>query len=131
MRAKFVNESIGGDYSEAFFKMDKFMPDDAQPEFYEILNNKSLSPSEKISELASFIDENVQDEERMYHLFPRKGSTEAFAAYIIEKMSLHDDNEDRDAEEYPEEDETEDEEEEESGVPDYYPESGVGDWNWR
>lgn len=43
------------------------------------------------------------------------------------KNSEEDDFEDDEDEEY----EDDDEEEEESGVPDHYPESGVGDWSWR
>ena len=54
------------------------------------------------------------------------------------KNSEDDDYDDEEDEEFEDEDdEFEDEddnfedEEEESGIPDHYPESGVGDWNWR
>jgi len=41
------------------------------------------------------------------------------------------DDDDFEDEDIDDEDEDIDDEDEESGVPDHYPESGVGDWNWR
>lgn len=49
------------DYSEAFFNLDKFMPDDEdiQNEYYSILDDTSMTDEEKIKELTSFFYEYI------------------------------------------------------------------------
>ena len=66
-------------YNEAYFKIDKFMPDDKdiQDEFYKIIDEK------KVDELVEFIENNVNDEERMYSYFPENGTILEFANHII------------------------------------------------
>jgi len=76
--------SIEGDYAEAQWKMDKFMPDDfdLQSEFYEILDDETKSKEEKIEELIEFFG-NYADEETAMHYFPKNGTLEGFVEYIV------------------------------------------------
>ena len=81
-----LNESDkSDDYTEAHWKMDKFMPDDPflQTEFYEIIDDEEHSKEEKIEELINFFNEYA-DEEIMHRYFPKNGTIEGFATYIIE-----------------------------------------------
>ena len=85
----YENEEEGFDgYEEAAYKFDKFMPDDPeiQDEYYEILDSEDLEDEEKIEELAAFIEDNCEDEERMYSYFPKDGTIEEFAAYLVEQQ---------------------------------------------
>jgi hypothetical protein len=87
MRAKIINESMfEPGYAEAEWKMDKFMPDDQelQDEYYEILDDPTISNKEKYEKIAEFIKYNVQDEERMYSYFPENGTIEEFAKYLVD-----------------------------------------------
>lgn len=74
-------------YSEAYFRMDKFMPDEGSQEFYDIIDNDELEEQEKAEQLANYIEENCQDEERMYSYFPKNGNLIEFAQYIIGHLS--------------------------------------------
>ena len=76
--------SIEGDYAEAQWKMDKFMPDDfdLQSEFYEILDDETKSKEEKIEELIEFFG-NYADEETAMHYFPKNGTLEGFVEWIV------------------------------------------------
>jgi len=69
------------DYSEAFYKMDKFMPNEEglQNEFYDIIENSA--PEEVIDELVMFLQEYA-DIETMEQYFPEGGTIEEFADYI-------------------------------------------------
>jgi len=86
-----VNEasSIEGDYAEAVWKMDKFMPDDfeLQAEYYEILDDETKDEEQKIQELTEFFQEYA-DEEIMYRYFPKNGSISGFAKYIVDEEAV-------------------------------------------
>jgi len=67
------------DYSEAQWKMDKFMPEDdpdLQDEYYEILD------SGNVDALEEFLN-TYADEEILYRYMPKGGSIRGFAQYII------------------------------------------------
>jgi hypothetical protein len=80
-----LNESLE-DYSEASFKMDKFMNDDenTMEEFHSILDDPKLDDKAKVAELVDFINTNCVDEERMHSYFPQGGTVEEFAAFLVE-----------------------------------------------
>ena len=88
MKAKLVNESMFGGYDEAEWQMDKFLPEtqELQDEYYEILDDEDMDDEEKIEVLADFIENNCEDEERMYSYFPENGSIYGLAAYIISQQ---------------------------------------------
>lgn len=67
------------DYSEAAYKMDKFMPDvpDLQDEYYEILGSGDVDALEEFLELNA-------DEEILYRYMPRGGTIRGLANYMIE-----------------------------------------------
>jgi hypothetical protein len=71
------------DYSEAEFKMDKYMPEDenAQNEYYEILDSEQ-SREEKVASLTMFFYDNA-DESVLRDYFPEGGTVEEFAEYLM------------------------------------------------
>lgn len=70
------------DYSEAIWKMDKFLPEDndIQEEFNDILS--SDNEKEKVEQLTNFF-ENYMDEEAFKNYVP-KGTIKGFAKYFID-----------------------------------------------
>jgi hypothetical protein len=68
------------DYSEARWKMDKFMSDDANvmEEYHEIIGSKDVNAMEE------FLDANCVDEERMHSYFPSDGTINEFAKYLVD-----------------------------------------------
>ena len=86
-----VNEasSIEGDYAEAVWKMDKFMPDDfeLQEQYYEILDDESKDEEQKIQELTEFFEE-FAEEEIMHRYFPKNGTIRGFAKYIVDEETV-------------------------------------------
>jgi hypothetical protein len=68
------------DYSEASWKLDKFMPDDSevQDEYYRFLDDNDVDG------LAEFIEMHCE-EERMYNYFPKGGTVLEFAEYLIKE----------------------------------------------
>ncbi len=66
------------DYSEAQWKMDKFMSDNADLEEYD-----EIIDSGEVEALAEFIEVNCVDEDRMHRYFPKGGTVQGFAEYII------------------------------------------------
>jgi hypothetical protein len=91
MRAKLVNEAYNDgpsrDYSEALFKIDKFLPEDEEvmQEYYDILDSDD-SKEEKIESMIEFLNNYVLDFDKMYDYFPANGNTEEFAEFIINNM---------------------------------------------
>lgn len=69
-------------YSEAWHKLDKFMPEDPeiQDGYYEILERKD------VEELEEFINTHAV-EDIMYGYFPKGGTVREFAEYLIEMES--------------------------------------------
>jgi hypothetical protein len=86
-----VNESssIEGDYAEAVWKMDKFMPEDPdlQSEYWEMLNDEDIDEEEKVERLIEFFD-NYADEDIMNRYFPKGGTLEGFAKYIVDEEAV-------------------------------------------
>ena len=70
------------DYSEAWHKFDKFMPEDPeiQDEYYEILEEKDVDAMEE------FLNTHAV-EDIMEGYFPKGGTVRGFAEYIIEMES--------------------------------------------
>ncbi len=66
------------DYSEAQWKMDKFMSDNADLEEYD-----EIIDSGEVEALSEFIEVNCVDEDRMHRYFPKGGTVQEFAKYII------------------------------------------------
>ncbi len=66
------------DYSEAQWKMDKFMSDNADLEEYD-----EIIDSGEVEALVEFIEVKCVDEDRMYRYFPKGGTVQGFAEYII------------------------------------------------
>ncbi len=66
------------DYSEAQWKMDKFMSDNADLEEYD-----EIIDSGEVEALVEFIEVNCVDEDRMHRYFPKGGTVQGFAEYII------------------------------------------------
>lgn len=88
-KIKLVKENLKealapADYSEAGWKMDKFLPDDPdiQEEYYEILDDENLSHEVKVQALIEFFM-NYADEDRMYSYFPKGGNVTDFAKHLI------------------------------------------------
>jgi len=82
------NEEI--DYSEAYFKIDKFLPDDQeiQDEYYEIIDSQN-STEERIKELTTFLY-NYMDESE-FETYLEEGqeySINDFAKYIIDSNAI-------------------------------------------
>jgi hypothetical protein len=76
MKAKKVNEGKGfSDYTEAAWKIDKFMPEDPelQDEYYKILGDTSLSPEEKYEEIAEFLKIMLLLKIVCIHIFQKMG----------------------------------------------------------
>jgi hypothetical protein len=73
------------DYAEAHWKMDKFMPDDDDllSEFNSILDDDTMSRGEKINSVIEILYRG--DTEIMQHYFPKGGTVEDFAEYIVNK----------------------------------------------
>lgn len=67
------------DYSEAWHKIEKFMPEDPeiQDEYYEILGEKDVVGLEE------FINTHAV-EDIMQGYFPKNGTVKEFAEYLIE-----------------------------------------------
>lgn len=80
---------IEGDYTEAVWKMDKFMPDDfeLQAEYYEILDDETMDEEEKVQKLIEFFD-SYADEDIMDRYFPEGGTIEGFARYIVDEEAV-------------------------------------------
>lgn len=76
------------DYSEVVWKMDKWMPDDAdiQDEYYDILDDTKVPFAKKVSELYDFISQ-VADEEAMHHYMPKGGTLKGLAEYLAKENS--------------------------------------------
>jgi len=94
MRAKKVNENKGlqplkrfkvRDYSQASYKMDKFLIDEqeSQEEYWQILDAKDMSIEQKIAEIEDYLEMNCVTEERMWSYFPPNGSLKEFATYLV------------------------------------------------
>jgi hypothetical protein len=66
------------DYSEAQWKMDKFMSDNADLEEYD-----EIIDSGEVEALVEFIEVNCVDEDRMYSYFPKGGTVQGFAKHIL------------------------------------------------
>jgi hypothetical protein len=65
-------------YSEAQWKMDKFMSDDADmEEYYDILDSGDEES------LVEFIEVNCVDEDRMHRYFPKGGTVQGFAKHLL------------------------------------------------
>ena len=70
-------------YSEASEHMDKFMIDDVdlQDEFYELLDAKD------VDDLKTFLENNIQDEERFESYLPDGGTIKGFAQWLVDNVS--------------------------------------------
>jgi len=67
-------------YDEAKFNMDKFMSEKADfSEFYRIKDSGDADL------MAMFIEENLASEDKMYQYFPKDGSIEGFAEYLVKE----------------------------------------------
>lgn len=78
---QFLNEGKNSDYSELDWKMDKYMPEDVQQEYYSILDS-SDTDEEKISALEEFFNEQA-DSERMDSYMPKNGTLKGFCEYLV------------------------------------------------
>ncbi len=80
-------------YTEAAWKMDKYMYDGADmDEYYAILagedeEGNKISQEDQLDVLCEFLENNIVDEERMYSYFPEGGSVEEFAKFLIQTYS--------------------------------------------
>lgn len=72
------------DYSEAAFKMDKFMSDDVDDieQYSEALN--TLNKADAIEGVKECLT-NDSNEELMFQYFPENGTIEGFAEYLVNK----------------------------------------------
>lgn len=87
---KFLNENNSDDkYSEVYFKMDKFLPDDQelQEEYYDIIDSQ-ISYEEKIQELATFLNEYIDEETFSSYMNDEEFSFSEFAKYIIDRDAV-------------------------------------------
>lgn len=76
-------------YSEAHFKMDKFLADDIdlQDEYYEILNSDKPD-EEKINDLETHLENSCVDEDRFYRYAGKNATWHGFAEYIVKQRAL-------------------------------------------
>jgi chemotaxis methyl-accepting protein methylase len=66
------------EYAEAQWNMDKFMDDNADfNDYYNILQSKN------VEDMVDFLINNVTSEETMMRYFPKNGSIDDFANYLI------------------------------------------------
>lgn len=79
--SSFLNENAD-DYTEAYWKMDKFMPEEASAEFYSIIDSDSSSDEEKRNNLLTFFNDNA-DVQIMMRYFPKNGTVEGFIDHIM------------------------------------------------
>ena len=80
---EYVDDENFGSYNEASDHMDKFMYDgeELQDEFYELLDAKD------VDDLKTFLENNIQDEDRFYSYLPEGGTIVGFAQWLVDNIS--------------------------------------------
>lgn len=74
------------DFSIAIDKMDKWAYDDsdAQNDFYDLINDETLSDEERISEMEDMLEEIVQDWDRLESYIDEEYTLRELAIALIE-----------------------------------------------